>query len=1269
MKRRALAVAVATALAAGTAAAQPAPPPAPAADAAAKGAPFAECVTDEERKDYELGKQRQAFGRSPVPLPPLLYMSRDRTFVEAMFLYWSSLDIEQGTRLRLFIPFFLQSCTPRSRTLVTPLFGMRDDAEGTAGFVGPYYYRRDRTAQSDVLFPLFWRIVDPDRYTFALLNFYTHRSPRGGHGGFVPLAFWGDSADGSHYTFVPPLFWRWGDRAETTTILVPGYKKSHLATGDWDFGVVPLYFGARHGERYYDFVVPPLYWQWGDEGKREHTSIALAPPGYYHRKKQRWDAGLVPLYFGGRDGAGYYDIVPPLLFGRWGDPKDHTLWILNNYYHRYPEGWTYSFFPLYFGSRKTDGSFYDVGFPLYWRFGDREKDFGIALQTYWKTSWWGWDAGSLPFFAAGRSREGDHYTAILPPLYINWGDKQKESTLVLNTYYGKDHTTGDYDFTFFPLAYAGRRGQKHLFASPLYLRWGDETETTTIIPPGYYHADAGGYDLGIFPLLFRGARPGGDSYTVIPPLLFFNYADATESVTWALLGYHYRAPDRLRYGVFPFFFRGVRGEDRYTLIPPLLTFDVRDATSATTVVLNTYYRRGLVAGQGDPEDYDFGFVPLWFQGKRAGRRYTFSPLALFFYDRTLDGSLLVAGPFYRRTHATGWDAGFAPLYFGGRDGPKSYHLVPPLLTFDWSDDAAGERTTVFPLGYRHRRPGGSDFGVFPFYFQHERGKDHLHLAPLLLTAHWGDAETENTIATLYYSFEARSYHHRGLFPLYLAGDYDRTEKDGGSSYRLVLPPLYINRASPQSETTVVLQSWLHRKKGGGWDAGSFPFYAGGRGEDGSFYDLVLPPLFASWGDKDERTTIATLYYDRETAWGSDFGFAPLYFGGRSAGGGYYDVAPLTLFARWGEPGRERLWAGPFYRSRTGERRHFGLFPLYFGGRGTGENGDGYYDHVLPPLFMRWGGATTSTTVGFPFYYSSSPDGYHLGVMPLLFMGRHDMGERHYTFVPPLFWRWGSRAEDTTLVLPFGWHKRGVSSSSTGIIPFYFAGEDGPDHWRAILPPLYINWGDSATETTVALTYFNRTRPDGHTRGVLPFYVESRSDDRWFRMVTPLFYQWGDFDSSRALLFPLAYYERQGAESLFLAPLVVSHRNDDEQKRRLVVFPFWWQFKGPDSDVNVGFPLWWDFRWHDEGKRLSILAPLGFQYETPDETSTLVLNTFYSRSKDRKKGGWSFYFFPLLSLETIHEDHFKWQFLYGLIGKEREFEKSRWRVFWVWTDPS
>jgi hypothetical protein len=64
----------------------------------------------------------------------------------------------------------------------------------------------------------------------------------------------------------------------------------------------------------------------------------------------------------------------------------------------------------------------------------------------------------------------------------------------------------------------------------------------------------------------------------------------------------------------------------------------------------------------------------------------------------------------------------------------------------------------------------------------------------------------------------------------------------------------------------------------------------------------------------------------------------------------------------------------------------------------------------------------------------------------------------------------------------------------------------------------------------------------------------------------------------------------------------------------------------------------------------------------------VLNTLYQRGKGKNARDWAFHFFPLLTLESYHEDHFKWKVLLGLLGRERNRELARWQIFGFWTDP-
>ena len=99
------------------------------------------------------------------------------------------------------------------------------------------------------------------------------------------------------------------------------------------------------------------------------------------------------------------------------------------------------------------------------------------------------------------------------------------------------------------------------------------------------------------------------------------------------------------------------------------------------------------------------------------------------------------------------------------------------------------------------------------------------------------------------------------------------------------------------------------------------------------------------------------------------------------------------------------------------------------------------------------------------------------------------------------------------------------------------------------------------------------------------------------------------------------------------------------------------------------PFWWHFERRDEGKRLSLLFPLGFRRSTPEERTWLALNTVYTRGAGSHAGAWSFHFFPLLSLSRFHADHFKWQVLMGMLGHEHDAQRGRWRALWIWTDPA
>jgi hypothetical protein len=1166
---------------------------------------FGQCVSEAERRAAAPSERFRAFRRNAVPIPPLLFLSQDRTFVEALLLYWSSTNVEERTKLRMLLPVFVWSCTPKSRTLVTPLFAHRDDAEGRAGFVGPYFYRRDRHAQSDVLFPLFSRVVDREHGTITALSFYHHRNPRGSHGGVVPLAFWGSGRDGSHYALVPPLFFHVGDRDQSTTVVPPFYYRSHRRSRDFDVGLAPLYFGARHG-------------------------------------------------------GAYQDVVPPLLFARWGDRRETNVWWLTSFFHRRGASWSFNLAPLYFAGRT----------------GDR------------------------------------YHQVVLPPLFAHWGDRRRARTMVLNLYVRVDRRSDDWFFFLIPAAFGFRAGRTVAVISPAVSHVSTPTSTTTIAPPFYLYRDTRRVHWGLFPLAFHGHHrdrlDGTASYTHVPPLLFFDVRDRRGATTWALNSYYSRNyrpdgsvdPRDWDAGVIPLWFQGRALDRRYLVVPPLLLFDrENEATGERTTVFPLGYRVrdrrsssfGLVPfffqHASGPEHFWFapalwsahwgdgitettvvgpwfrrrtasglhhGVFPLFFRGHTDTSRYTVLPFLPFWYQRDLQRTLLIVGPLYLSRTTAGFDFGLAPLVFTGHTGPRHYTVVPPAMLYDWGDAAAGTRTTLFPVGYRHRHPGGWHFGLVPLVFASAHGPAHRTVIPPLLTCHWGDGETERTIAAgLVYSFRAPASRHHGLFPIYLAGERDLGHPEGPASYRLIAPPLYIHRWSPSSETTVFLQTWSHRGRNGEWHGGSIPFYLGGRvPASGGYYDLLLPPLFVRWGGDRGRHAflLAGPMYYRRLGEQRELGLFPVYFGGRHLGDGThrYDYVLPPLFMRWKNRHERKLVVGPFYDRVTATTRDTMLPPFYFGGH---DRARGTYHDVVAPFFARWGDPAGRTTVVLSGFYRRGYDGYSLGLAPIFFHGRGTDG-RHHTHLAPLFWHWGTRDRETTVVLS-GFYRRGRDGYDLGLAPLFFHGRSTDGRHYTHVVPLVWRWGSRHEAGTV----------------VFPLGFGYRHRDRYARAVTPIFYQWGDRRSRKSLLFPLAYLEREARGHLFLSPLVVSHVDAVEHKQRLVVFPLLWRFASRDSQATVAFPLWWDFSSRRPASRLSILFPLGFRYDKRDETMTVFLNVATTRGKGRFAGAWSFHFVPLLELASFNPEHFKWQVLLGLLGRERQGRLARWRIAYFWTDPS
>src|SRR5205823_12387900 len=129
------------------------------------------------------------------------------------------------------------------------------------------------------------------------------------------------------------------------------------------------------------------------------------------------------------------------------------------------------------------------------------------------------------------------------------------------------------------------------------------------------------------------------------------------------------------------------------------------------------------------------------------------------------------------------------------------------------------------------------------------------------------------------------------------------------------------------------------------------------------------PLYWEWGGAIRSTTVVGNIYSRPAPDGDAFGIVPLYFHGRSEKSGYDLVPPLLAYHGWDADSALTV-IGPYFKSEDATGYHAGVLPFYF----TGRHGDEEYDTVAP-LFWRGKSGPREHITLFPFFdYRTSPEG-------------------------------------------------------------------------------------------------------------------------------------------------------------------------------------------------------------------------------------------------------------------------------------------------------
>jgi hypothetical protein len=394
--------------------------------------------------------------------------------------------------------------------------------------------------------------------------------------------------------------------------------------------------------------------------------------------------------------------------------------------------------------------------------------------------------------------------------------------------------------------------------------------------------------------------------------------------------------------------------------------------------------------------------------------------------------------------------------------------------------------------------------------------------------------------------------------------------------------------------------------------------------------------------------------------------------------------------------------------------------------GEREDEDGRAGYALNYTYRR--DRLQDNDIVFPFYWSfrerdmeDGPDARSSGALAPFAFWHSEASGRHWAFAPPLFWRWGDANETSTLLGPVFWHDE-PGESSISAFPFYFSRTEGAESTAFAIPPLYIHSEDGVSSKTFLLNTFYSSTPEGHSLVSFPF-VWSFANQESSTLVAPplLLLHSSDKDGSRLISFPLLWHlsDKEGSTTLFL-PLWLSGSNSAEgtsfdvglpllwhfqgpQSERLALFPFfdyasdptrrrlvapilyhgedflektsstvvlglYWDVKGTETHANVIFPFWWDFERPGSQSELRTAFPVYWRYDHAGESTSVLLNTAWTTSAN-DGNAWSFHVFPLFDVGSDRPDHFRWQVLGGLFGRETAGDLHRWRLAWNWTDAS
>ncbi|NRA34311.1 MAG: hypothetical protein HRU17_13310 [Polyangiaceae bacterium] len=447
-------------------------------------------------------------------------------------------SIAAGTERDWYLPYYAErSGDFKLRTLFPLWFERRQPSYGNPKmedraslFGGIYYNRRSADHHDDILFPVYWNLMDRDSRTTVIGPYVNRRQMDGDEVSetddwLAPLYFTGTRPGNNGYTIIPPLltYNNW-DEDGGTTVFGPyfcswetGANCDYEAADEIDRGIAPFYFWG-HDEHSDYKLAPPLLW-YNTNDHIEASSLTVVGPVY----RKHWE-DLEALH------------VFPFYYSLWGENERHTT--LLPFFHYGHQGEQESLFvnPLFLSAtgEKGEKTFVTWGYaryrgrtqldmytPLVWHY--RDPDIKLEQEIY------------FPFYMSRESPRED--TKVYFPLYANSKRFGVSETTFVTPFFQHSHDLRGWSTAVHPLFYVGRNGydthtvaapffwdfasrdSRTTIAFPLYWRFADKESTTQLVGNVFYKErpvrHGTDWQVHIFPLFSYGETPNGHWWNIL----------------------------------------------------------------------------------------------------------------------------------------------------------------------------------------------------------------------------------------------------------------------------------------------------------------------------------------------------------------------------------------------------------------------------------------------------------------------------------------------------------------------------------------------------------------------------------------------------------------------------------------------------------------------------------------------------------------------------------------------------------------------------------